>query len=449
MSALQLAKQFCHRHAAPIIVAVSFFLVFGYALWHQIEPAVDAYAYDQIAQNIVAGHGFKELPEVDFDHDMAITRAGPGYEYFLAGIFRVFGHHYAVVWFIQALLHALTAYIIILMGRRLWPERSKIALLAGIIFGWHPDLIEIGSMLMTETLYLFLVTVPVYLFIRLYQEPMQSLKWSVYMGVSLVLAILSRPTVVLFVPIMGLWYWCNRQFKAAALLLIILTAGLTPWTLRNWYRFHEFIPTTLIGSYNIWLGNTLESVGGQFSAEKNPLNDFAAAHGYVAMKYEASRQFKQFIVTHPVSFIHLSFVRVVRYFSLIRPMGFWFYQHGLPQLIFVVCSATAIALLWVSGFSGLIGWWGKRDTLLRYLIALAITAPLPLLLTVVQSRYRFQIYPFLALSGAWWLASWRQDLRLRYIGYGVVASLLVISLIDARVFLPVIIERLHQIGLFI
>ena len=39
---------------------------------------------------------------------------------------------------------------------------------------------------------------------------------------------------------------------------------------------------------------------------------------------------------------------------------------------------------------------------------LTLTEPILLLVTVVQSRYRFQIYPFLALFGGYAIAQWKE-----------------------------------------
>ena len=91
-------------------------------------------------------------------------------------------------------------------------------------------------------------------------------------------------------------------------------------------------------------------------------------------------------------------------------MGFWFYQTGLSQLVFVASSAISITILFISGFSGMILSWLDKNKLVNYLIVFALTSPLVLIPTVVQSRYRFQIYPFLAIFGGYFLvACWYKN----------------------------------------
>ena len=65
-----------------LIVAGSFLASLAYSFHFQIRPAVDARAYDVIAQNIARGFGFREEPQKDILHDYAIARVGPLYEYF-------------------------------------------------------------------------------------------------------------------------------------------------------------------------------------------------------------------------------------------------------------------------------------------------------------------------------------------------------------------------------
>ena len=97
-----------------IILLTSFGLSIFYSFYYQIKPRVDARAYDDIAVNIAAGNGYRELATNDFQYDFSLNRVGPLYEYFLAGIYKIFGHNYAPVWILQALLHVFSALLIYL-----------------------------------------------------------------------------------------------------------------------------------------------------------------------------------------------------------------------------------------------------------------------------------------------------------------------------------------------
>lgn len=430
-----------------VLLAAVFFVTLAYSFYHRIEPVVDAAAYDTIAQNILAGHGFKEEPEKSFATDYAIMRAGPAYEFFLAGVYALFGHRYEVVWILQALLHTLTALLLYGIARALWREHGETAGLAVLmLFGFHPDLIEIAAMLLTETLYLFFIALTLWCFVKIVEQP-RAAWWHLGFGAVAALAIFTRPPVALFVPVFLYYYFRERQFRALFLFSGALALTLLPWVLRNYVIYHQVILTTLIGEYNLWAGNTLFSTGGQTTGGYNPVNEYLATHDVVTFKAAVSEAFWSFVFGHPLAFFKLCIIRFIRFFSLIRPMGFWFYQSGLPQALLVASSSIAIAVLFVSGFAGMLAAWRERSRLWSLLIILALTAPLVLIPTVVQSRYRFQIYPFLALFGAYAIARlWRERSSLvKKDVFWVAGGLLGISLLDGILSGGTIIARLTRL----
>ena len=96
-----------------LIILLSFLLPFVYSFYHHIEPVVDAEAYDQIAVNLLDGYGYKENRSASYEFDISIVRAGPAYEFFLAGIYCVFGHHYGMVLFLEIFFACLDCLFIV------------------------------------------------------------------------------------------------------------------------------------------------------------------------------------------------------------------------------------------------------------------------------------------------------------------------------------------------
>lgn len=425
-----------------IVVAISFFASLMYAFTYQIHPVVDAKAYHNIAVNIISGNGFRESATGDILFDRSIQRAGPAYEYFLAGLYSVFGVHLSVIWIAQAILHALSAWFLYRICRLIWAEHGyKIGLITAAIFGFHPDLIEISAMLMTETLYLFLTILTIYFFVKVFLT--QKWQWSSALAVALAAGILARPPLVLFIPIISFLYVTRKEWWQLMLFICLVMLCLLPWTWRNYQIYHQFIPTTLIGEYNIWVGNTLAADGGQLASGFNPFDEYAAKNGYITIGNEAKNSFKNFVTEHPGKFVKLTAIRTVRYFSLIRPMGFWFYQTGISQVAFVFSSGVSIIFLFITGFTGMIKLAQTRNKLFYYIIILALTAPVVLLPTVVQSRYRFQIYPFLALGAGYALMTWLKEkncLRDRALQFTVI-FLGLITVLDIFLNIEVILSR--------
>ncbi|MBI5728708.1 MAG: glycosyltransferase family 39 protein [Candidatus Magasanikbacteria bacterium] len=428
-----------------VIIGASFLLSLGYSFWYRIPPLVDAGAYDAIAVNITDGFGFREVRTRSYQFDPSIIRAGPGYEFFLAGLYVVFGHRYEPVWVLQAILHALSALLLFLICRKIFPEQGGvIGLFAAGLFGLHPDLIEISAMLMTETLYLFLIILALWFFAEIVFGKKSSWWQSIIFGMVTSVAILTRPPVVLFVPGIIAVLLYQKKYRTAWFFLLGLAAAFSPWVVRNYFVYHQFILTTLVGSYNLWVGNTLLSIGGQISGGPNPVDAYTSVYGFFDLKSKASREFFVFIFGYPLVFLKLCALRFIRFFSLIRPMGFWFYQSGLGQVVFVASSALSQAVLFITGFSGSLLALREKKIFYTLLVILAFTSPLVLLPTVVESRYRFQIYPFLAIFGGYYLLAFlRKDIGRWKIGGAVVAGLILISLADAFVYWPTVVGHLR------
>ncbi len=162
------------------------------------------------------------------------------------------------------------------------------------------------------------------------------------------------------------------------------------------------------GNYNFWIGNHPGGNGEQETGEE--MANFLSEHGAIAL-YDASMPgFMSFVRAEPLEFIKLTILRANRYFSIIRPMGFWFYDTGWSQAAFVASSALASVLLFVFGLYGLMRAWREREPALSYLVALIILTPLILFVTVVETRYRFQIYPLLAVLAGFGAVDWVKEM---------------------------------------
>ena len=340
-----------------IIIFLVFAVSAGYAFYYQIRPAVDAGVYDQTAVNIVEGYGFRFNRLSPIAEDEIITFQGPLYQYFLAGIYLIFGHSLAAVWIIQALLRAITALLLYLISVKIFGEEGKrVGWIAAAVFGFHPDLIEIGAMLMTETFFLFLSVLAVYIFTELFFKP-TFLKDAI-LGIAFGLAILGRSSVGIFILPFVFYFVSRKDYARLVLFLFTLFLVMIPWTARNYKVYGEFIPTMANFGYNFWVGN---HEGGDGEGGNTP--ELAAAqkkYGSIGANYYAVEQFKKFVSAHPFQYIKLTVSRAVKYFSFVRPMGFWFYQQGLGQLIFVASSVLwSLILLW-SSFAGIFIWFKKE-----------------------------------------------------------------------------------------
>lgn len=388
------------------IILFSFLLSLGYSFYYRIKPVVDARAYDSIAKNIVSCHGYREDLNKDLAHDYAIARVGPLYQYFLAGIYKIFGIHHEAVWIWQAILHALTAWLVYLAALLIFSSsgsKKKIAFLSAAIIGFYPDLVEISAMLLSETLYLFLICLLLYIFFRFSNQKNYWL--ALILGLVSGLAVLARPPVLLFIPIILFFFYKKKLLRQALLFLIILAAVFTPWTVRNYVVYKQIMPFGAAGNFNFWIGNQHNGNGEQEASDQQIR--FLASHEIKDINGESLRQFKNFLRDYPAEFLKLTILRFNKYLSIARPMGFWFYQSGIGQMIFVLSSAISSIFLFIFGFGGIINSIflnkDRQREILQYLAAFALAVSLIIFITVVETRYRFQIYPALAIFAGYFI----------------------------------------------
>ncbi|MDP3901942.1 MAG: glycosyltransferase family 39 protein [bacterium] len=391
------------------IVAISFIASISYALYFRIQPIVDARAYDNIALEVLDGKGYPLN---------ANNRPGPGYPLFLVLIYAVFGHYYPIVWIIQSLLLAGSAFLIFLITKEIFLDKWHpiIGLSAAALIGFSPDLITIASMLMTETLLIFsLIGAILYIFKYTNTHKSLFLLWG---ALFLSIAALTRGNmVVIVIPILLFLFW-KHGWKPAAIFFVALVLFLTPWTIKNYFAYHQFMPFNASPGI-LYVGNHPGATGELVPDYPLPSGvtldmsqiDFDNALGEAGVEY---------VVSHPLEFTKLTFWRTSIYFSFVRPFAFWPHLDGFSRLATIVLSSAYSLLVFILGFLGTVASLRKRvdekiKSNLWLLFWIMLAMPLAIVALVVETRYRFPIYPLLAVFGGygiWLIASnWRQTVK--------------------------------------
>ncbi|OGY63180.1 MAG: hypothetical protein A3I24_02920 [Candidatus Harrisonbacteria bacterium RIFCSPLOWO2_02_FULL_41_13b] len=372
------------------------FLIFGisilYSFTSQVPPMVDAKKYDNFAVHLSQGGNY----DVGY-----LKFAGPGYPLFLAGIYSIFGHSYVLIWIIQAVLHTLTAYFVLRISEKLfqnWPHQKSISILAMSLYGFYPDLIQSTAFLMTETLYLFLITVATYLCLKLLDQPNQYLK--IFFPIVLGTTILVRPVALIFFLFALLFYGFQKKYQEAIFLLVITILIIAPFSYLFSQKTGTFTLLSNAGGFDLWLGNNPQA-NGEIIAIPESTAIFKGLTDTEANK-KGIQEVLKFIKEKPLNWLDLQITKTSKYFSLIRPYGFWFYLSKLQQLLIVIPSAIFLFIIFGFGLSGL--WVSLRQmpTKINKLFALlALSAPASIIPIIVEPRFRFQIYPFLTIYAAY------------------------------------------------
>ncbi len=435
---------FCGRFWKPLLAAVaalSLAASLGYSFYFQIQPIVDARAYDGIAWEIAQG---KDYP-ID-----VINRPGPAYEYFLAAIYAVFGHSYPAVWIFQAFLLSASAVLIFFAAKgalgAFWHPLA--GLIAAALVGFSPDLLTISSMLMTETLLIFFVAAAAFSFFRHFD--FSGRRWLVLAALFIALAALTRGNVILLAAPVLLFFFWKKKWREAAVFVAALVLFLLPWTVRNYSVYGEIKPFNASAGI-LYVGNHPGATGELVIDYPMPPGVSSEAMSQIDFDNALGRAGAAFIRDNPLEFIKLSFWRASIYFSFARPFAFWPHLDGFSKIATILASSAYSVLIFVLGFAGVVLALGRRAVSensgrIFALLGMLLAMPAAMLALIAETRYRFPSYPFLAIFAGfavYCLFAGRDLIRERAKKIAAGAAVLVLnSVYDIVRNLPRILERL-------
>lgn len=204
----------------------------------------DAFEYDSYAQNLLA-HGRY------VNNQSELAGRMPGYPIFLAGLYALFSHSVLVVQIVQCVLSSLVCVFVFLIALRLLPYMW--AMTAGAISIFYLDAFIGCPRILSETLYVFLISVSwMFWFYGDWK------RWRTFLafGAMIGLTALVRPEACVYAGVAGcLAFWqSRRRWVSCFILWVGVLIFLAPWTLRNYYVFKRFLPTTTRSGFNAYIG---------------------------------------------------------------------------------------------------------------------------------------------------------------------------------------------------
>jgi hypothetical protein len=211
---------------------------------------------------------------------------------------------------------------------------------------------------------------------------------------------LSNSTLLLFLPVCGIWllraaHPLGTGLKNATLAALLFLAILAPWTVRNWRVFHTFVPMRDNLGVELWAWNHSGANGIALGAPIQPSLHDPTFVPYFKMGEIAYSKYrgaiaKRWISTHPRQFLLLSLRRAWFYWvSVPHPLD----KHPLVEygreLNYCVLSLTGLMGLCLSL---------KRRTPGAGLFAWAfVLLPLTYYFVSVAARFRHPLEPLIAI----------------------------------------------------
>jgi 4-amino-4-deoxy-L-arabinose transferase-like glycosyltransferase len=170
-----------------ILILVS--LVSGYFWNHKIfsQPLIggDEIDYDQAALDILVSQRFTQPYE-------GVT-VEPLYFFFLSGIYKIFGHNYDAIRWIQIIFFVLICLFVYFLAKEIFDD--KIAFFSGLCLALFYPLASCAGRLWREILFTLLLVLFIYFWNKAWFS--QKKKWFIFSGIILSLAILTNAVIFL------------------------------------------------------------------------------------------------------------------------------------------------------------------------------------------------------------------------------------------------------------
>ncbi len=367
------------------------------------HPLLDSTFFDLRAQEILDGRLFSD--------DYLFN---PLYPYFLAGIYRLFGHSLYTPRLIQAILGALSCVLVVLIGRQTFGR--IVGMIAGAFLAVYIPVIYFDGILMTESLIIFLTLGSIYSLLaaesgnRFWMFGIAGILWG--------LVVMGRPNYLLFALIMPVWFLRSRTGIRSALLhyslfwLGILIV-ISPTTIYFKMTHGEWILVAPHGGINFYIGNHADATGTYMSIPgisdepsrqvKDSMILAMAETGKTLSSGEVSRYWidksRSFIRERPIDFIRLVLKKIALYWN--REEIPSEYSLSFDQRFHSVLRWPLLDFGWI-GPLGLLGialaWKSGHRVMLLHLIIVAMMVSV--VTFFVHARYRLPVVPFVALFAA-------------------------------------------------
>lgn len=253
------------RHVGLVLILIlvlGALFRFAYLREAAADPLFDRPLYDPQYNDYWAralATGDWTLPPGVSDPEIRTTPYGrpPGYPYFLAGIYAVFGLDPLIPRLVQMGLGLLNVLLMFFLGRRLLGAAAGLLSAALLAFYWAFPYFE--AQLTYPALAITLLLLAMLALSAWFNRPRF---WAaVAAGLLLGLFALLRPNGLLYVPVLACWMiWQSRErgralLRGAIPLLLSVAAVLAPPLVRNYAVSGEFVFVSSYGGLNLYVGN--------------------------------------------------------------------------------------------------------------------------------------------------------------------------------------------------
>ena len=302
---------------AAVLIRIPVALLMGDQVT-ELPGIQDQISYDALARSLLDGQGYSFTknwypftpPNTPTAHWSFL------YPLYLAGTYAITGYHPLAARLLQgAVGGALLCFLVYKIARRVADENT--GLVAAGLAAVYGYLIYYSVALMTETFSVVLILLTLHLSLELKENP-TPIRW-VGLGLSLGLAALLRQTVLLFAPFLLLWLFMELRTRGVrwwyfALPVVIIFLAISPWTLRNYLVYREFLLLNSNAGYALYASNN-PSLGTNWRNELVvvPVPEELAGRNEAQLDRALTRKGVEFILTDPERYLGLTLNKTLEY----------------------------------------------------------------------------------------------------------------------------------------
>jgi 4-amino-4-deoxy-L-arabinose transferase-like glycosyltransferase len=389
-----------------VAVGVAARLAFSLGYWVDKPLTHDEREYLLLARNVAEGRGFAHLQPDGTPVPGEHFGRAPVYPVFLAGVIRAAGVPPEAE---PALLRTIRIVQAVLGGALVWlvawlagnAAGPKAAAAAGWLAAVYPPLVWTPAFVWSETLFSVLALGCALALSLERRTPRVCAAAGVLAGA----AALTRPAMLVFLPLTVLWLAWRREWRGAVLFSLACVLVITPWTVRNAREYGRVVLVASEGGITFWTGNHPLAVGeGDLAANPQLKRENVALRarhpGLTPEELEPIyyREALQFIRERPGAWAALMARKA---FYTVVPVGPSYRLHSALYFGASVASYLAVLPFALMGLARL----ARAGRLPAPLLLLAASSLLVSLVFFPQERFRIPVVdPALLVSAAAWRA---------------------------------------------
>jgi 4-amino-4-deoxy-L-arabinose transferase-like glycosyltransferase len=323
----------------------------------------------------------------------------PGYQLILAGFIATGLDSAFIIRLFHAIVGTANCLLLYYLGKVYFGGRA--GLWAALFGAMYPMFIYFSGLVLTETL-----TSHTILWILLMQQRLHedfNCKNGLLMGVTLTAGTLMKASLGLLLGPYLLWWLLfsprkqlSRKLLPLCITLISFLVSMSPWVIRNYLHFREFVPLSTMGGYMLYISNNENATGGPRTRDMT-LPPLGKDMNEVQRNKQLQRGAMQWIRQNPKRFLSLAAKKFARTWS---PLPNWKSARRLHYQIAMFTSYCSVMLL------AIVGIWHSRNRWRTHWTPLIPVAYIAALHSIFMGsiRYRFPTMPALIIFTGYGMA---------------------------------------------